>query len=99
MVAEVAARASGTVMVVLDSDHSAAHVLDELRAYAPLVTPGSYLVVEDTNINGHPVFDSFGPGPTEAVTKFLDESSAFVVDRSREKFLLTFNPSGWLRRV
>jgi cephalosporin hydroxylase len=99
IIAQISARAAGTVMVVLDSDHSAAHVLDELRAYAPIVTPGSYLVVEDTNINGHPVFDSFGPGPMEAVTKFLEESSAFVVDRSREKFLLTFNPSGWLRRV
>jgi cephalosporin hydroxylase len=35
----------------------------------------------------------------EAVTKFLEESSEFVVDRSREKLLMTFNPSGWLRRV
>jgi cephalosporin hydroxylase len=69
------------------------------RVRAELVTPGGYLVVEDTNINGHPVFDSFGPGPMEAVTKFLEASSAFVGDHSREKFLLTFNPSGWLRRV
>jgi cephalosporin hydroxylase len=99
MVAEVAARGSGTVMVVLDSDHSAAHVLDEIRAYAPMVTSGSYLVVEDTIVNGNPVLDSFGPGPMEAVTKFLEESSEFVVDRSREKLLMTFNPSGWLRRV
>jgi cephalosporin hydroxylase len=86
-------------IVTVDLPRSAAHVLDELRAYAPLVTPGGYLVVEDTNINGHPVFDSFGPGPMEAVTKFLEASSAFVGDHSREKFLLTFNPSGWLRRV
>jgi cephalosporin hydroxylase len=89
----------GTVLVVLDSDHSHDHVLAELRAYAALVTPGSYLVVEDTNINGHPVYEHFGPGPMEAVEDFLKENDAFAVDRSREKFLLTFNPGGWLRKL
>ena len=100
VVAQLAERAAGagTVLVVLDSDHSRDHVLTELRAYAPLVTPGSYLVVEDTNINGHPVYEAFGPGPMEAVQDFLKERDDFEVDRSREKFLLTFNPGGWLRR-
>jgi cephalosporin hydroxylase len=99
-VAQVAerARTAGTVLVVLDSDHSRDHVLAELRAYAPLVTPGSYLVVEDTNVNGHPVCEAFGPGPMEAVQDFLSECDDFEVDRSREKFLLTFNPGGWLRK-
>jgi cephalosporin hydroxylase len=85
-------------MVVLDSDHSAAHVLAELRAYAPLVTPGCYLIVEDGNVNGHPVEPSFGPGPWEATKQFLAESNVFDVDREREKYLLTFNPTGYLRR-
>jgi cephalosporin hydroxylase len=87
-----------TVLVVLDSDHRYDHVLAELHAYAPLVTPGSYLVVEDTNINGHPVYEHFGPGPMEAVEQFLKENHAFAVDVSREKLLLTFNPRGWLRK-
>jgi len=96
-VEELAAKAE-RVMVVLDSDHSRDHVLSELRAYGELVTSGCYLVVEDTNVNGHPAWPGFGPGPMEAVEEFLAEDSRFVVDRAREKLLLTFNPSGWLLR-
>ena len=85
-------------MVVLDSDHKAAHVYDEIVAYAPLVHAGDYLIVEDTNVNGHPTFPEFGPGPMEAVTKFLEENRDFEVDRRCERFLMTLNPSGYLRR-
>ena len=86
------------VMVTLDSDHSRDHVLEELRIYSKLVTPGCYLIVEDSNINGHPVLPDFGPGPMEALEDFLAEDSSFVVDRFREKFLLSFNPRGCLRK-
>jgi cephalosporin hydroxylase len=86
------------VVVILDSDHGKDHVLEELRRYAPLVTSGSYLIVEDTNINGHPVLPDFGPGPMEAVETFLSESDDFSVDTTREKLMLTFNPRGYLRR-
>jgi cephalosporin hydroxylase len=87
------------VLVILDSDHSRDHVLAELRAYGELVGLGSYCVVEDSNLNGHPVAQEFGPGPMEAIQAFLAENDAFEVDRSREKFYLTFNPSGFLKRV
>jgi cephalosporin hydroxylase len=87
------------VLVILDSDHSRAHVLAELRAYHELVGVGGYCIVEDSNVNGHPVAREFGPGPMEAIRAFLAENDAFEVDRSREKFYLTFNPSGFLRRV
>jgi cephalosporin hydroxylase len=86
-------------MVVLDSDHSEAHVLQEIRRYSPLVQVGDYLVVEDTNVNGHPAYPGFGPGPMEAVEKFLAESSEFAVDARCERFLLTMNPRGYLKRV
>ncbi|MFN8593688.1 MAG: CmcI family methyltransferase [Thermomicrobiales bacterium] len=97
---EIAARAAGkpAVMVILDSDHRAPHVLDELRLLSPFVTPGGYLIVEDTNVNGHPVVPDFGPGPLEALDQFLSESSDFTVDRGREKLLMTFNPRGFLKR-
>jgi cephalosporin hydroxylase len=86
------------VVVILDSDHTKDHVLAEMRAYGPLVTKGSYMIVEDTNINGHPVLPDFGPGPWEAVEEFLQGNDQFEVDRSREKLLMTFNPMGYLRR-
>ena len=86
------------VMVVLDSDHSRDHVLNELRLYSPMVSEGCYLIVEDTNINGHPVLTSFGPGPMEATEAFLAENDDFEIDREREKFLLTFNLRGYLRK-
>lgn len=93
---QIAREVSGKkVLVTLDSLHTRDHVLHELESYSKLVTPGSYLVVQDTNINGHPVSPGSGPGPMEAVEDFLKTHDNFVVDRSREKFLLTFYPEGW----
>jgi len=101
IVTAIKARIAGTerVMVILDSDHSKSHVLNELRIYADAVTPGCYLIIEDTNINNHPVAEGFGPGPMEAVEEFLKGREDFIIDREREKFFLTFNPRGFLRRV
>jgi cephalosporin hydroxylase len=87
------------VMVVLDSDHQEKHVRKELEIYGAMVTPGQYLVVEDTNVNGHPVFPQFGPGPAEATADFLQSNPNFVADRERERYPFTFNPGGWLKRV
>lgn len=91
-------------MVVLDSDHAKEHVLNELDMYAPLVCQGCYLVVQDTHLNHHPVFVPFSPGPgkqgpMEALDEWLPRHPEFVIDASREKYGLTFNPKGWLKRV
>lgn len=94
-----AAEGKSNVVVILDSDHRCPHVLDELRLYSTIVPVGSYLVVEDTNVNGHPVNPDFGPGPMEAAEAFLAEQDSFVVDGEREKFYMTFNPNGFLKRV
>jgi cephalosporin hydroxylase len=98
VVAEVAERAAGrSILVVLDSDHSQAHVEAELAAYAPLVPVGCYLIVEDSNIGL--IREDLMPGPLQAVDSFLSRRDDFEIDRGREKFLITFNPSGYLRRV
>lgn len=86
------------VMVNLDSDHTKEHVLSELKLYSPFVTGGSYLIVEDTNINGHPILPEFGPGPMEAVEEFLKGNNEFFIDESKHKFFFTFHPRGFLRR-
>jgi cephalosporin hydroxylase len=87
------------VLVTLDSLHTRDHVLKEMQIYSKMVSPGSYLVVQDTNLNGHPIGPHWGPGPMEAVQEFLKTNDNFIVDREREKFALTFYPGGWLKRV
>jgi cephalosporin hydroxylase len=95
---EVRERSEGRrTLVILDSDHSQAHVEAELAAYAPLVPVGCYLVVEDSNIGQ--IREDLMPGPLQAIETFLAATDEFEIDREREKFLITFNPSGYLRRV
>ena len=98
VVAEVRARAEGKrTLVILDSDHSQAHVEAELAEYVPFVPVGSYVIVEDSNVGQ--IRKDLLPGPLEAIEAFLARTDEFEIDREREKFLITFNPSGYLRRV
>lgn len=87
------------VMVILDSEHKKEHVLHELAIYSEYVKKGDYLIVEDTNINGHPVRPSWGAGPMEAVEEFMRTNYDFEIDKSREKFLMTQNPRGFLKKI
>jgi cephalosporin hydroxylase len=92
-------KVSGPVMVVLDSDHSAAQVKKELDAYHGFVTPGSFIHVQDGVIDVLPNFEGARPGPLAAVESFLAEHSEFEADLERSnKFLITHHPKGWLRR-
>lgn len=91
----------GSCMVILDDDHDGQHVYEELYIYSQFVTPGQYLIVEDTNINNHPVLP-LGEGkigPYEAVERWLPGHPEFVVDPTKEKFLMTYNPRGYLLRI
>lgn len=100
IVAEVKRRVQDKkVMVILDSLHKRDHVLEELRLYAPLVPKGGYVIVQDSTINGHPYNPEYGPGPWEAIEDFLRTDDRFVSERSRERWLLTNNPTGFLKRV
>ena len=64
-----------------------------------MVSSGCYLICEDTNLNGNPVFSGtpYDPGPREAVEEFLRRhGDQWEVDRKAEKFLMTCNPGGFL---
>lgn len=94
------------VLVILDSNHTHDHVLQELRGYSPLVTPGSYLVVYDGIIELIPESTHedrpWGPGnnPLTATWQFLKENPEFEVDREMEsKLLVSAAPSGYLKRT
>lgn len=100
IVAKVKKRVEGRkVLVILDSNHTKNHVLAEMKAYSPLVSVGSYLIVQDTNVNGHPVLPNFGPGPMEAVQEFLASNEHFKSDVNAERLMLTLHPKGYLKRV
>lgn len=92
------AEAKGQVFISLDSDHRAQHVYEELVQYTPMIPVGGLLLVEDTNVNGHPVLPEFGPGPYEAVEAFLETHPNWERCTVAERFLLSMHPGGWLRR-
>ena len=97
-VGAMAAACGGPVMVSLDSDHREAHVAQELEFYAPMVTHGSYLVVEDTNISGRPMTAN-DPGPGAAADAFLEAHPEFRPNLLCERNILTMHPGGWLWRT
>jgi cephalosporin hydroxylase len=97
-VASAAAATAGPIMVLLDSDHSEAHVRREMEAYHRFVTRGSFLLVQDGIIDTLPVFAAGRPGPLPAIEGFLKAHPEFEVDTERcSRFLITHSPKGWLR--
>lgn len=100
------AKGHSRVLVSLDSNHTHDHVLAELQAYAPLVTPGSYCVVFDTIVEDMPAELCQGrpwaPGnnPKTAAREFLKSHPEFESDTSiQHKLQITVAPDGWLKRV
>jgi len=107
-IAEVKALAKNRkrAVVVLDSNHTHAHVLEELRSYSPLVKAGSYVVVLDTIIEDFPAgtfpdrpWDK-GDNPKTAVHAFLADNDRFIIDKERENpLLMTVAPDGYLKCI
>ena len=91
-----------SVIVFHDGDHSKEGVLRDLRLYSKVVNKGSYVIVEDGIVDLFRPGDGLGTyveGPLAAVEAFLKENTDFIVDKERERYILTYNPKGFLRRV
>ena len=92
-----AASKAQRVMVVLDSWHGYEHVRRELAAYHELVTPGQYLVVQDTKLDrlrGR----SSAKAAVRAFMSAAPGAARFQTDRSREYLLYSQHAEGYLRR-
>jgi len=86
-------------LVILGGRSGRRRTQTEWDLYSPMVPPGSYVIVEHTMVNGRPVWPGFGPGPNEAVRQILPRNGDFLPDPSRERYGLTFNPGGFLKRT
>jgi len=85
------------IMIIEDSSHSYDNTLNILRKYSSLVSLNSYFIVEDS-ICHHGLDIGPNPGPYEAIIDFIRENHQFIIDRSKEKFLITWNIKGYLKR-
>jgi len=86
------------VLIIEDSAHTFDNTIKVLMTYSPLIKPGGYFIVEDS-ICHHGLSVGPSPGPYEAIEAFLGINPDFESDRSRESFLITWNPKGYLKRI
>jgi len=89
------------VLVNQDSDHNRNQVLQDLLNYSPLVSLNSYFIVEDglVDIFEEPIKAGIKEGPLAAIEEFLKINHDFIVNKECERYILTQNPSGYLKRV
>lgn len=89
------------VLIIEDSSHTYENTLEILKLYSTLVTKDSYFIVEDSIIStGLEVnYIKHGGGPYRAINEFISQNNTFIVDRSREKFIVTWNPKGFLKKI
>ena len=85
-------------LVLLDSLHSSEHVLKELNLYSPFVSPGSYIIVNDTHLELMNIMGA-GTGPMRAVNDFLRTTTEFTIDPELPGTIISCAPSGFLKRI
>lgn len=91
-----------TVLVIEDSSHTYQNTLDAIRRFAPVVTPGSYLIVEDGIIDELGLTAEFDGGPVKAIKEFLPAHNEFQLDTYWSDFFgknATFNTIGYLKKI
>ena len=93
-----ACKESERILVIEDSSHEYHNTLNILRTFAPVVTKGSYLIVEDS-VCHHGLDCGPSPGPYEAIEDFIKENNEFEINRKKERFLITWNIKGYLCKV
>lgn len=85
------------VLIIEDSSHTFENTTQVLENYKDIVSIGSYLVIEDGICD---ILDlGINPGPMKAVEKWIGNNPNFEVDRSRERYIMTYNPKGYLKRL
>ena len=99
VVAEVERLVGADTALVIIGLGAVERVLSAFEAYSPLVPVDGYVVIEHTVVNGRPAASGFGPGPHEAVVSILGRHREFVVDVAYERYTITFNRGGFLRRT
>ena len=92
------------VMIIHDADHARDTVLADLETYADLVSRDSYFIVEDGVVDLFPPDTLLGgalggPGPLPAIREFLRRDKRFVIDRQCQRYHLTYNPDGYLKKI
>jgi len=89
------------VLIIEDSSHTYENTLNVLRTYNSLVSKGSYFIVEDSNINHGLDFPNefLSGGSYEAIEEFVKENDDFIIDRTKERFVITWNPKGYLKKI
>ena len=90
-----------TVLINHDSDHNKDNVLKDLLNYASFVSPNSYFIVEDTLVDllDEPMKATIQEGPLMAIKDFLQINHDFIIDEECERYILTNNPSGYLKCI
>jgi cephalosporin hydroxylase len=91
-----------TVLVMHDGGHEKAQVAKDLALYSKLVTPGSYFIVEDSIVDIFDEGEVLGTqyeGPMGAILEFIDQNKNFKIDDDCERYILTYNQKGFLKRI